>query len=188
METNYEKRIGFGPRLGAKLVDIVVIMVIALIIVGPIVGGIVGSEAAEAAREATSDTGDKDVAEGVGGFFGFLAGMVLSIPITTVLYSLIEGFKGASPAKMMFGIKVGNENGTEADVKTYMMRWAFYNGQGLISILVLVGLSFLSTIGTIYGLVILVGCFLVLGEKKQSFHGKWSKTAIFNKKDLAKTE
>ena len=174
METNYEKRIGFGPRLGAKLVDLVVIVILGSFIIGPIVGAIVGAGFSEAAGG--------DAAAGVG---GFLAGWILSIPITSVLYSLIEGFTGASPAKMMFGIKVGNENGTEANVKTYMTRWAFYNGQGLISILTLIGLSFLSIVGTLYGLAIFVGCFLVLGEKRQSFHGKWSKTAIFNKKDLA---
>jgi len=186
MKENYEKRIGFGTRFGAKIVDTVVIMVLALIIVGPIIGVIMGSEVAEASRDATSDLGDKDIAEGVGGFFGFLAGMVLSIPITWILYSLIEGLTGASPAKMMFGIKVANENGTEGDIKTYMMRWAFYNGQNIISIFaLLVGISFLSTIATIYALIILVGCFLVFGEKKQSFHGKWSKTAVFNKTDIA---
>ena len=105
-----------------------------------------------------------DAAAGVG---GFLAGWILSIPITSVLYSFIEGFTGASPAKMMFGIKVGNEDGTEANVKTYMTRWAFYNGQGLISILTLIGLSFLSIVG-LYMVAIFVGCFLVLGEKNKA--------------------
>ncbi len=74
METNYEKRIGFGPRLGAKLVDLVVIMILGSFIIGPIVGAIVGAGISEAAGG--------DAAAGVG---GFLAGWILSIPITSVL-------------------------------------------------------------------------------------------------------
>jgi hypothetical protein len=32
--------------------------------------------------------------------------------------------------------------------------------------------------------VICVGCFLVLGEKKQAIHDMAAKTAVFNKADL----
>ena len=116
---------------------------------------------------------------------GFLAGMVLAGPITGLLYTLIEGFTGASPAKMMFGLKVGNENGTQSNVNTYMKRWAIYNSSGICTVLALIGLSFMATVGQICSLIILIGCFFVLAEPKQAFHGKWSKTAIFNKSVLS---
>ena len=146
-------------------------MILASFIIGPIVGAIVGAGISEAAGG--------DAAAGVGGFLG---GWILSFPITSVLYSLIEGLTGASPAKMMFGIKVGNEDGTEANVKTYMTRWAFFNGQGLITILALIGLSFLSIVGNLYGLAILIGCFLVLGEKNKASTANGQKLPYLIKK------
>ena len=188
MENNYENRIGFSPRLGALLVDVVVIIVVALVIVGPILGVFMGAEAAEAAKETATASGgdqmDKDLAEAGGGIGGFFAGMVLSLPITGFLYTLIEGLTGASPAKMMFGIKIANEDGTKANRNTLIKRWAFRNGSSLIQILAAIGLTFLSPVSGIYGLIITVGCFMVLRDNKQSFHGAWSKTAVFKKSDI----
>ncbi len=130
MENNYEKRIGFGTRFGCKLVDIVIIMILSLIL-GPILGTIIGADLASEAASSVSQSQGNEIEElenagkVVGsGIAGFLAGMLLAIPITAILYGLIEAFTGASPAKMMFGIKVGNENGTKANVSTYMKRWA----------------------------------------------------------------
>ena len=116
--------------------------------------------------------------------FGFLAGMVLSLPITAFLYTLIEGLTGASPAKMMFGIKIANEDGTKANRNTLIKRWAFRNGVLLIQILAAIGLTFLSQVSLIYGLIIIVGCFMVLRDNKQSFHDSWSTTAVFKKSDI----
>ena len=97
-----------------------------------------GAEAAEAANETATASGgdqmDKDLAEAGGGIGGFFAGMVLSLPITGFLYTLIEGLTGASPAKMMFGIKIANEDGTKANRNTLINRWAFRNGSSLIQI------------------------------------------------------
>jgi uncharacterized RDD family membrane protein YckC len=193
MENNYEKRIGFGTRVGAKLVDSVILIILALFIVGPILGSIIGASEAADASEALMKAQGNDMAEfeaameGTGKVVGgFFAGLLLALPITGLFYGLIEGFTGASPAKMMFGIKVGNEDGTTANVSTYMKRWAIYNSSFLCSLIaLLIGISFMSTVGSICGIIILIGCFFVLAEPKQSFHGKWSQTAIFNKADLS---
>ena len=177
MENSYEKRVGFGPRFGAKLIDMVFIWILALFIVGPIVATMVGAGA------STLGTNESEAAAAA--IVGGLAGYLLSIPITAMLYTLIEAFTGASPAKMILGLKVGKENGTHGETGDYVKRWAIYNSGSICTFVSILGLVFMSTVGTICSLVVFVGCFFMFSDTKQALHGKWSQTAIFNKSDLS---
>ena len=176
MENNNEKRVGFGPRFGAKLIDMVFIWILAIFVVGPVVATIAGAGA------STLGTDEYEAAGAAIG--GFLVGYILSIPITMMLYTLIEAFTGASPAKMVLGLKVGKEDGSSADIGDYMKRWAIYNSGSICTVIALLGLTFMSTIGSVCSLVVFIGCFFIFSETKQGFHGKFSQTAIFNKSDL----
>ena len=176
MENNYEKRVGFGPRFGAKLIDTVFIWILAMFVVGPVVATIAGAGA--------STLGSDEYEQAGAAIGGFLAGYILSFPITVMLYTLIEAFTGASPAKMVLGLKVGKEDGSSGETSDYLKRWAIYNSGSICTVIALLGLAFMSTIGMICSLVIFIGCFFVFGDAKQGLHGKWSQTAIFNKSDL----
>jgi len=177
MENNYEKRVGFGPRFGAKLVDMIFIWILAMFVIGPVIGTIVGAGA------STLGTDEYEAAGAAIG--GFLVGFALSFPVTSMLYTLIEAFTGASPAKMMFGLKVGKEDGTAGEIGDYVKRWAIYNSGSLCTFVSILGLVFMTTVGMVCSLVIIIGCFFIFGETRQGFHGKWSQTAIFNKSDLS---
>jgi len=175
-----DKRVGFGPRLGAALIDVV-----AIVILGGVFGGILGSVlglGAGALAGSATDEGGAAVAAAAVGFFG---GMALGITLVGVLYGLIEAFTGASPGKMVLKLKIGFEDGRNAPVATYFTRWAVkYSGTILSSVGLITGISLLGTLGSLAGFVIFVGCFFVLAAKKQAIHDMAAKTAVFNKADL----
>jgi uncharacterized RDD family membrane protein YckC len=87
---------------------------------------------------------------------------------------------------MAFKLKIGLEDGRQAPVSTYVARWAVKNSGILLSAIALApGLHLLGTIGVLAWLVIFIGCFLVLGDKRQALHDLAVRTAVFRKADLA---
>ena len=178
-----EKRVGFGPRLGAALLDMVLICIVSLLFGGTL-GALLGLGAGAIAGAAGE--GDSAAAAGAAGAaIGALGGMMIGIYVFGFLYSLIEAFTGASPGKMVLKLKIGVEDGRQAPVSTYAARWAVKYAGTLIGLLALMpGLHLLSAVGSLAGFVIFIGCFLVLGDKKQALHDMAAKTAVFKKADL----
>lgn len=192
-------RVGFGPRLGAWAIDNVLASV-----VGGIVGSIAGAtllsffmpsmvpdtssvdtsgmseENAEAAQQMA-----EGVASGAGGILGGIIGLVAGMFLFLFIIFLIEAFTGATPGKMMIGLKNANAEGTAGTVGTFFGRAAikyihliFYILSGIL------GIGFIYTLGSILGLVVFIGCFFVLGERKQAFHDMIAKTAVFKKDQI----
>ena len=112
-------------------------------------------------------------------------GMIGGVVIGYFIYTIIEAFTGASPAKMILGYKVANSDGTGGDISLYLKRWAIKNVSSFLYMLAFVtGLIFLFPLGSILGFVMFLGCFLALGDDKQALHDKIAKTAIYNKRDI----
>jgi uncharacterized RDD family membrane protein YckC len=178
-----EKRVGFGPRLGAWLIDLVVVCIISLLF-GGIIGTLFGVGAGTLAGAAAEGEGAAATGAMVGAL-AFLAGLAVGFAVSSFLYSLIEAFTGASPGKMILKLKIGFEDGRNAPVSTYVARWAVKNSGTLIAVVALMpGLHLLSPVGSLAGFVIFIGCFLVLGDKRQALHDMAAKTAVFNRADL----
>jgi uncharacterized RDD family membrane protein YckC len=176
-----EHRIGFGPRFGAYLLDI-------LIVVGI---GFVLALFAESLFErfvdysAISDEQFEQLQSIYGDFADVFFVFGASVVFTSFFYNLLEGFTGYTPGKLIVGLKVGNQDGTPAETGRLMTRFALKNSSTVISIIALVlTVHMLETFGSIVGFVIFIGCFLVLGEKKLALHDMIAKTAVFNKKKL----
>jgi uncharacterized RDD family membrane protein YckC len=175
-----DKRVGFVPRLQAALIDFVAVLVLGFVF-GGVLGSVLGIGAGALAGAATGEAGAAAAAGAIGGLLGGLAGVY----IVAVLYGLIEAFTGASPGKMVLKLKIGYEDGRPAPISVYATRWAVKNIGALLSALGLItGMSFLGTLGSLGGFVIFVGCFMVLGEKKQAIHDLAAKTAVFKVSDL----
>ena len=176
-----EKRVGFGPRLGAALIDMVLITIVSLLFggtLGAMLGLGAGALAGSAGENATG-------AAAAGAAIGALGGMMIGVYIFGFLYSLIEALTGASPGKMVLKLKIGFEDGRNAPASTYVARWAVkYSGTLIGMVALMPGLHLLGTVGTLAGFVIFIGCFLVLGDKRQALHDMAAKTAVFNRADL----
>jgi len=186
MELQSNPRIGFGPRLGAYILDVIFGGLFAsgfgffLAFLGLGVGGVLGLAIDEQAELESSLE-----AMGVGAGIGALMGMFGGVLIGYFIYSIIEAFTGASPGKMMLGYKVANADGRSGDTTLYLKRWAIKNASSVFSMLTLAtGLLFLNPLGSIIGFVMFLGCFLAIGDDRQALHDKIAKTAIYHKKDI----
>ncbi len=178
-----EQRIGFGPRLGALLIDCVLVVVLVAVLGGTI-GGMFGAAAGGAGAAMSTGTGSgAQSAAAMGGMLGAFAGMLIAAAVLGLVYFLIEGFTGYTLGKLMLGIRIANADGTQAPVSRLLLRWAVKNNNFLFSVLaVATGVGLLTTLGRLGGLVIFVGCFLALGASKQALHDRICDTAVWPKK------
>lgn len=166
-------RVGFGPRIGAYLIDIVIGLVL-----GFVLGAIGGS--AILGMLGGAEAGGMGAMLGAG--LGAVAGAMAGIPLAFLIFMLMDAFLGQTPGKMILGIKNKTDGGSEAAVGSLLMRALLkYSGTWLTILAGVTGVAILGTLATIAGLAILVGCFFVLGAKKQSFHDLLSKTAVYKK-------
>ena len=178
-------RVGFGSRLAALILDVIIISGISFVI-APIVGGLLGAAAAGASAEAMGEANtDAAAAAAVGGILGSLMALIVVLPLTYVIYYLIEGLTGLTLGKLILGIKVANQDGTAAPIGILITRWAVKSSGNILTLFgSILSISILGTIGGLIGLVIFIGCFLVLGAKKQAIHDLVAKTAVFKKSDI----
>ena len=177
------ERIGFGRRLGAYLLDVVVAgiggFVIGMFAGAGLTALFFASEMNEGMEEAEALGGG--VVAFLGGMLGTFAGMMLIF----LVIMLLEAFTGQTIGKMMLGIKNGDEDGAPAGSGKLITRAAVkYIGTILAFVAGLTGIAMLSTIGQLLGFAVFIGFFFILGEKKQGFHDMIAKTAVFNKSDL----
>ena len=163
------ERVGFGKRLGSSLLDFI-ISLLPGIVLGIYAGATIAAFLLdffydEAQLETIQAGFSGEIAASIIGLVASLAG----IAFTSIFFYVLEGFTGQTPGKMILGITVANMNGEKATIDKLLLR-AFIKITG----------SFVGIIG----FIIFVGCFLVLGEKKQALHDIICKTAIFKKSDL----
>ena len=163
------KRVGFGKRLGSSLLDFTISL-----LPGIILGIYAGAAMATFLLDFFYDEAQLETIQA--GFSGEIAatiiGLVASlagIAFTSIFFYVLEGFTGQTPGKMVLGITVANMNGEKATIDKLLLR------------------AFIKIIGSfvgIIGFIIFIGCFLVLGEKKQALHDIICKTAVYKKSDI----
>ena len=163
------ERVGFGKRLGSSLLDFI-ISLLPGIVLGIYAGATIAAFLLdffydEAQLETIQAGFSGEIAASIIGLVASLAG----IAFTSIFFYVLEGFTGQTPGKMILGITVANMNGEKASIDKLLLR-AFIKITG----------SFVGIIG----LIIFVGCFLVLGEKKQALHDIICKTAVYKKSDI----
>lgn len=189
-----ELRIGFGRRLGALLIDAVIIAVLAAgvyTIAHDPFEHLLSTRISHQLQEqsvALSELNNEQ-ADAITGFatagivWGFIAGAI------ALIYSLLEIAYGATLGKMALGIKIASADATNASTGTLATRW--FIKSGLSSLLNLLGTltaaSILSTLSTIVGVVIFIGCLFVLGANRQALHDMIAKTAVYRRSDIRQT-
>jgi len=177
-----ENRIGFGKRLGAILLDCIIVGTGSFFL-GSTIGGLLGVAAGGIAGAGGEESAATSAA--IGGAIGAIVGFVAAMALIWVIYFLMEGFTGFTLGKLILGVRIANQDGTQAAVGTLLGRYAIKNIGSLTSVAaLLVGINLLATLGNVAGLVVFVGCFLALGAKKQALHDQIMKTAVYPKESI----
>ena len=77
-------------------------------------------------------------------------------------------------------IRIKAADGSDAGAGTLLTRAAIKYSHSLLSLLgLLTGIAILSKLGSLAGLVVFVGCFVVLGANRQALHDMLAKTAVY---------
>lgn len=176
-----EKRIGFGPRFWAYLIDCIIITGLSYII-----ASLTGDwferfvDFSKITEEQLNAVSSNQM------IYTFSILLPAAVIFVSFVYNLLEGFTGYTLGKLLLGLQVGNQDGTPAEISTTMLRFALKNISSIIGLFGAVTLiKAINNAGSILGLVIIVGCFIVLGDKKQSIHDMLAKTAVFKKNELS---
>lgn len=182
-QNNNTNRIGFGPRFGAYLIDLVLSSIVGsalgMVLGATIVGIVFGTQAGTGSIEGDAIAGGFGAM--LGGIMGTLAGMYLML----LLLFVLEGITGQTPGKMLLKIKNANQDGTTANSSVLWMRALLkYSGTILALLAGVTGIAVLSSIGSLAGLAVFVGCFFALGDKKQALHDMVAKTIVLKKEDI----
>jgi len=163
------ERVGFGARLGASIIDFIIICVVMLVVGlltgASLLGGLMGAG-------SSPDMAD-NMAVGLGG-------AMLVMWLIALAYSSLEIWRAATPGKMILGLRIKSEDGSAAATNVLTTRWALKNGSSILTMLAgLLGLAVLSTVGTVWGLIVLLGFLLTLGAARQALHDKIAKSAVY---------
>ena len=182
-ELSLAKRVGFGTRLGASVIDQIFIVILSVVL-GSTIGAMFGSitDSVINGNETKSDVIPVGLIAGV--LVGLL-GILLAFPFFSVFFSLMEASTGRTPAKLVFGLVVANENGTKGNIKTLGLRALVKATPNILFVLSsLLKISVLQSIGLSVSSLLFIGCFFVLDAKRQSFHDLIGKTAVFRAREI----
>lgn len=152
------ERVGIGLRIGAALIDVVIVIVLSLAL-----GSVVGGSAIMFSPDAAGS---------------YVAMLLMSI--LPLAYFSLEIFRAATPGKMVLKLKIANPDGSAANQATLIRRFCTKFAGSLLGLVgAITTLAILQTVGGVVGLVILIGFLLVLQPDKQALHDKVGKTAVF---------
>lgn len=162
------ERKGFGPRLGAALIDAVIMIAVAGILGLIFMGHFVASYGMPTKSTVTT------ASAGTVMVYSLIVGLI------GLAYFATEIFMAASPGHMILKMKIMREDGTPADQATLIKRFVIRRSPQIISLLAaLPFLAFLGYLNMVLSILILVSCFMTLRANKLALHDEWSGTAVY---------
>lgn len=166
----YDYRIGFFRRLGAYIIDNIIIML--LVIIAMFATGIM-SDLLDSVKQGgySLDFGNmEEVSKRIIPIYG----------VIVLLYFSSELFFGASLGKMMLAIRIGADDRTIATFPKLLVRFVIKNISVIFSLIAyLLSLIFIDLIGDILQFIIYFGFFFTFSFRRQAFHDMLSATAVY---------
>ncbi|MCO6466609.1 MAG: RDD family protein [Bradyrhizobiaceae bacterium] len=184
-ELHYNLRVGFGPRLGAFIIDVLASILFALALIFPLKSFGVGNN--EAITAMIDSIGTLYETMGISTdilvpLSEWMGAWMLATVIANISYSLIEGLTGASPGKRVLRLVIVRPDGTPAPLSSLLGRWAIKNINAITSFIALApGLGFVDSIGGFLGFVVFIGFFFMLSEKRQALHDIIAHTVVHHR-------
>lgn len=183
-------RVGFGKRFLAWFIDALIVLIVLTAI--SISTGLIERQielGTEMQGQIVLDISqlDPDLQEEMREF-SFQWALYYSVAVF-VLLTTLEVFYGATIGKLILGLRVANSNRTWAGFQQLLLRAfikyisIFFNFLFLITMI-----DFISTIGTLLAVILIIGCFVALSEKKQTLHDLIAGTAVFYKAEIMTPE
>ncbi len=183
-ENIYDKRVMFGKRFVATLIDVLFYAAINIAVLWYMgyfqATKMLGQEIEEAG-------GNSKLAQmAIKDFFASQKSTLILGQLIPLLYFSLELFIAASIGKLIMGMRIAKDDASQADIGTLTTRYLVKNLSGIVALIGLVaGLNFLLfPISPIIIFILLIGYFFILGKKRQGFHDMFSKTAVYMKEDL----
>jgi uncharacterized RDD family membrane protein YckC len=171
-----ENRVGFWPRFGAHLIDLVALVLLAFLAKGAAASlfpdAVAAALAAGGKAKATSS----------------LALVQIGVASTLLgpLYALIEGFTGWSPGKLLLGLRIVDDQGRRAPLTRLLPRVAVKASGSFLALGgMLAGSQMLSSLASGWSVVLAIGCLLVLRRSRQALHDMAANTAVLRASDVA---
>lgn len=165
----YEYRVGFPRRLGAYLIDyliIVLLITIALFATGQMV------ELVESAKDLArfNDETLQLVARGI----------VPVVGVITLVYFSSELFMGASLGKLLLGIRIGSDDRYPAMFPKLLARYIIKN-IGVVTSMISYAFATLvfDLAGDFLQFIVYIGFLFTIASRRQSFHDMLSATAVY---------
>ncbi len=178
-------RVGFGKRLAALLIDFVILYFINIILAS---FGTFAVSQEDFMKEYIQLMDSKQydmIVQLVDNFLVHNQTDLIFIFLMPLVYYSLEIFIGASLGKLILGLRIASPDRTPAPAKNLAIRYSLKHISMIIYVLWIITLSHgLILVSFLAGIVIIVGFFFTLGERKQGLHDMIARTAVFHKRDL----
>ena len=182
-----DRRVGFGPRVGAWLLDQIGLWFITIALVLIITSLQPGQTefVKESLRELLTAMKKMGLPrEMINEALPYLLSMLYAGFLSPIIYWSIEAFTGASPGKRIMKLRIGREDGAIAEPSIIAMRTAIKMSDRILKLIALVPVADIIARGitsasSLVEVVIVIGCFIVLSAKKQALHDMIARTAVF---------
>jgi uncharacterized RDD family membrane protein YckC len=182
-----EDRVDFWTRLGAYLLDVLFIIIAGVIIglaigdlLAPVLfGGQVSNMEEQFSQMARINPAINDMPFDMFTMMNKIMSIAAGTTIAGIILLILEGALGQSIGKMLLKIKNTDVYGNRAEPKALWIRSLCKYGSSVLGIIGgMTGLMVVSTLGSIWGLVIFVGYFLVFMDNRQAIHDMIAKTIV----------
>lgn len=182
-----DRRVGFGPRVGAWLLDQIGLWFVTIALVLIITSLQPGQTefVKESLRELLTAMKEMGLPrEMINEALPYLLSMLYAGFLSPIIYWSIEAFTGASPGKRIMKLRIGREDGAIAEPSIIAMRTAIKMSDRILKLIALVPVADIIARGitsasSLVEVVIVIGCFIVLSAKKQALHDMIARTAVF---------
>jgi len=182
-----DRRVGFGTRLGAWLLDLIGLWLLTIPLA--IIFRSMDLPQTDFLRESLQEMfqGLKQYGlprELLKDIVPLMLPMLYAGIVGPLLYWALEAFSGASPGKRLLKLYIAREDGASAEPSIIAMRTIIKTSESILKLIAIFPVADvvargITSAASLVEIAIVIGCFLALSAKKQALHDVIAHTAVF---------